>query len=132
MKFDSAKNTMDIAESGHRFFLLTDRLRQSMDMVNHRYVATPDQCYQTVVALWEKEAKITLRPSDVEVILSLYPRDRILLTEIGNTINPDVREAMLNVLSHFFLGCKWPDFGDSVDMERFTSLLQHQFNESGI
>jgi hypothetical protein len=131
MKIDTAKNTLQTAESANQFFLIEGRLRQSMEMLNHRYLATPIESYQTVVALWEKEAKWNFTTDQVETILSLYPRDRILITLIGNTINPDAKEAALDVLAHFFLGCKWPDFGDSVDMERFVSLLQHQFGQAG-
>lgn len=132
MKVDSAKNTMAIAENPNQFFVVESRLRQSMELLNHRYIATPDECYYTVVALWKEEAKLELKASQVETILSLYPRDRILLTLVGNTINPDVREAMLDVLAHFFLGCKWPDYGDNVDKERFISLLQHQLTNAGL
>lgn len=131
MKFDTAKNTLQTAESSNQFFIIEGRLRESLDMLNHRYLATPDEGYQTVIALWEKEVKWTFTLDQVQSILSLYPRDRILVTMVGNTINSDAKEAMLNVLSHFFLGCKWPDYGDSVDMERFISLLQHQINTAG-
>jgi hypothetical protein len=131
MKFDTAKNTLQTAESSNQFFIIEGRLRESLDMLNHRYLATPDEGYQTVIALWEKEVKWTFTLDQAQSILSLYPRDRILVTMVGNTINSDAKEAMLNVLSHFFLGCKWPDYGDSVDMERFISLLQHQINTAG-
>ncbi|BDD79641.1 hypothetical protein [Burkholderia phage FLC9] len=131
MKFDTAKNTLQTAENQHQFFIIDGRLRESTDMLNHRYLATPDEAYQTVAALWDKEAGVVLNTDQVSAIFSLYPRDRILITLVGNTIAQDAKEAALNVLSHFLLGCKWPDYGDSVDMERFKSLLQFQVNVAG-
>jgi hypothetical protein len=132
MKVHSAKSTMATAENPNQFFAVELRLRESMQLLNHRYIVTPDEAYYTVAMFWNKEAKLDFKASQVEMILSLYPRERILFTLCGNTINPDVAEELLSVLSHFFLGCKWPGYGDSVDMERFVSLLQHQFNNSGL
>lgn len=59
-------------------------------------------------------------------ILSLYPHARINLAEangIGTTLD---RENLSFVVAHFFLGSRWPTFGDEVDVERFVSILQSE------
>lgn len=58
-------------------------------------------------------------------ILALYPYARISLIEGG--MDTQARESLASALSHFLLGCEWPTYGDNVNIEAFTLLLQKQY-----
>lgn len=132
MFIDSAKNTLRIAEQREQFFIIEMRNKSTMEILNHRYMTTPDDAYCDVARLWSEAANADVTPAMAEQILSLYPRERIAMVLAGNVEETDIRDQLMDVFAHFFLGCTWPTYGDQVDSDRFRSLLQHQIQSMGL
>ena len=129
MFVDSAKNTMRLAQDSENLFVINMRSKTTMEILNHRYMATPDEAYRDVAALWAEHAKVDLTIGQVEAILSLYPRERIAMVLANTVSDTDIADQLMSVLAHFYLGCTWPTYGDNVDTDRFLSLLQHQVKQ---
>jgi Tfp pilus assembly ATPase PilU len=129
MFIDSAKNTLRLASDPDNLFIINMRSQATMEALNHRYMATPDEAYRDVAALWAEHAKVDLTVGQVEAILSLYPRERITMVLANTVSDTDVADQLMSVLAHFYLGCSWPTYGDNVDSDRFLSLLQHQVKQ---
>lgn len=127
MFIDSARNTMTIAQNKNQFEVIEERARETLTLLNHRYMTTSDSLYTEVAKMWSDAMKADFNAAQAASILSLYARERIALTLTG-AITPELRQQLLDVLAHFLVGCHWPTYGDTVDMDRFLSLLQHMKN----
>ena len=63
----------------------------------------------------------------VRQLLSMYPPVRINLAMVGSAQDSEVRDRLVDAMSHFLLGCTWPTYGDQVDAEEFSALLKRQY-----
>jgi hypothetical protein len=71
-------------------------------------------------------AGFELSMQQVQGMLALYPHARIKLAAYNGIADTEVRDLLLNVLSNFFLGCDWPNYGDKVDLKIFLAALRKQ------
>lgn len=74
---------------------------------------------------------VRLEEDAVKRILNLYPHARIKLAEANGTGPTHVRDDLSFVAAHFFLGARWPNFGDKVDVDRFVAILQSEAEALG-
>lgn len=90
-----------------------------------------DAAYIEAAEYLTEITEVRLDESATKRILSLYPHVRIQLAEANGTCSTHVRDGLSFVVAHFFLGSRWPNFGDKVDVERFVAILQSEAEALG-
>jgi hypothetical protein len=86
--------------------------------------------YSTVADYIQSITGIAFQVEDAKLLLDLYPRARIKVAEFGIE-DSDVKDEIAFSVSHFFLGCSWPTYGEQVDHDSFVDLLKRQANKVG-
>lgn len=79
-------------------------------------------------------AEITELDFSVEAtkkLLALYPQTRIKLADSNGTSPTHVRDDLTFAVANFFLGSRWPTFGDNIDVDRFVEILQQEAKALG-
>lgn len=87
-----------------------------------------EEAYHEVARYVEEIAGISFGVEDAKMLLSLYGKARIKVAEYGLS-DTDVRDDVSFAVSHFFMGCGWPTYGDNVNIDDFLSLLKSQANK---
>lgn len=79
-----------------------------------------DKQYKHAQDIINENTELNLSIDHVKIILSLYPRTRIQFAIYEDSSD------LLFAVSHLFLGCSWPTYGDKVDIDQFVTLLKTQ------
>ena len=132
MFIDSPSNVLRIAADQHgvtddgTHYLLRMRRDASAFFLAQRDAQPSEDNYAAVAAFMSEITGLVIDAVCAKQLLSLYPQTRINVAEFGGIAATDVRDGLSFVAAHFFLGCSWPTFGDSVDIDAFVGLLQRQ------
>lgn len=119
-----------ITDDGTHFLLRMKRDASKFFFDNRHAYPTPEN-YAAVAQHWLETTDIQFSPEQAEAILALYPQARIKVAVYGGIADTDVRDELGFAISHFFLGCTWPTFGDKIDIDEFVSLLKKQASLMG-
>jgi hypothetical protein len=90
-----------------------------------------DAAYAEAAEYLSEITEVWLNKNTTKRILSLYPHARINLAKANGAGPTDVRDDLSFAVAHFFLGSRWPNFGDRVDVERFVAVLQSEAKAFG-
>jgi hypothetical protein len=90
-----------------------------------------DKAYSEASEFLTKITGVYLSGDVVKRILELYPYVRISLAEEGGAGSTHIRDDLSFVVAHFFLGARWPNFGDKIDVTRFIAILQSEAKALG-
>jgi hypothetical protein len=85
-----------------------------------------DEAYAEAAEHLSEISDIAFSLDQAKRLLSLYPLARIKLAQAEGAGPTDVRDDLSDVLAHFFLGSRWPQYGDGISIERFNEILQKQ------
>lgn len=110
------------------FRMQRDAARNYWDNVD---LQPSDAAYSEASEFLTKITGVSLERDAVKRILNLYPHSRIKLAEANGTGPTHVRDDLTFVVAHFFLGARWPNFGDKVDVDRFVAILQSEAEALG-
>lgn len=110
------------------FRMQRDAARSYLDSVD---LQPSDAAYCEASEFLIEITRVNLEKDAVKRILSLYPHARIKLAEAQGTGPTHVRDELSFVAAHFFLGSRWPNYGDEVDVDRFVAILQSEAEDLG-
>lgn len=137
MFINEPKNILRLADSEdgltddgthYLFRMQRDAARAYWDNVD---LQPSDTAYCEASEFLTEITEICLDKDAVKRILSLYPHARIKLSESNGTGPTHVRDDLSFVVAHFFLGTRWPNFGDKIDVERFVAILKFEAEAFG-
>lgn len=88
--------------------------------IEHKDVQMTEEQYYDACEIMSDMLELQLSVAHTKTILQLYPHSRIRFAVQKEN------DSLSFALSHFFLGCAWPTYGEKVDINKFTELLQEQ------
>jgi hypothetical protein len=106
----------------------------SKQLYLNKHVQLNEEDVQIATELFREEAGFDLSHHHITGILSLYPHARIKLALYG--ADTEAMGLVMSAFSHFFLGCRWPEYGDVqhdipgedkeklIDMDEFRKALR--------
>lgn len=101
--------------------------KQAMEFYIKNKDAQPtEEHFRQVIEFYSDTTGILFNIDEIKAILSLYPHVRIKLAVYEGTFDTDVRDMLSSAITHFFLKCEWPTYGDNVDIDKFIEILQEQ------
>ena len=137
MFIDKPQNTMKLAHMAEgitddgRHYLLRMRQDSALFFYENRDAAPSEANYIATAEFLSEITGLRIDAKQAQAILSLYPQVRIKIAVYDGISDTDVRDGLSFAAAHFFLGCEWPTYGDKVNMDEFTSLLQMQAGKMG-
>lgn len=132
MFIDTPENTLRISrnEDGRvddgRHYLLHMRQGNSEFLLKNRLATPTQENYEAVAANFTEQTGLAFTAQQAANILDLYPNSRIKIAMYNGIKDSDVRDGLADVMAHFFLGCRWPVFGDTIEIKEFLVVLQKQ------
>ena len=75
--------------------------------------------------------EVSFDANSTKRLLSLYPLARIGVANANGTGPTHVRDNLSFAAANFFLGSRWPTFGDKIDVDRFVAILQAEAEALG-
>lgn len=94
--------------------------------IEHKDAEPTEEHYRQAIEFCSDNTGILFKLDEIKAILSLYPHTRIKLAVYDGTFDTDVRDMLSSAITHFFLKCEWPTYGDNVDIDKFIDILQEQ------
>jgi hypothetical protein len=132
MFIDTPANTLRISrnEDGRvddgRHYVLHMRQESSEFLLKNRLATPTQENYESVAANFTEQTGVAFTALQAAAILDLYPNSRIKIAVYNGIGDSDVRDGLGDVMAHFFLGCRWPVFGDAIEIKEFLAVLQKQ------
>ena len=132
MKTDKPQNTLRVARMKddqvnglhYLFHMRREGIRQYLE--NAQAQPSAELVQEASLTLSECTG-FAVAPEFVGQLLSMYPPVRIKLALVGAADDSEVRDVLLDGMCHFLLGCTWPTYGDEVDVDEFSALVQRQY-----
>ena len=81
--------------------------------------------YDNAIDFIKHETDIAFKSDELRAILSLFPCVRIKLAVYG-FYDTEVKEDVMKAISNFILGCDWPSYGDSMDINQHSIHLKRE------
>ena len=134
MLIDTPANTMslmsskfDLTEDGTHVLMVMRRNSALFYLENRDAVPAEDEFTKAAATLTEI-TELEISTEVAKSILSLYPHVRINIAEYGAD---DCQSDLAFVAAHFFLGCRWPEYRDDVEIEHFVNALKAEAGRMG-
>lgn len=86
--------------------------------------------YEDALEYIKSNTRVSLTKEQLIDLLFFFPFFRIKLAVYG-VGDTEVKSYLLDMVSSFFIGVKWPTFGDDVDIDDFMALLHQRATEMG-
>lgn len=113
------QDRLNLANSSNEY-ILNMHLDSSKFYFENKDIALTTEQLNDAVEMVNSETNLGLSHEHMKAIFDIYPRSRIQFAIYKDT------EGLFFAISHFFLGCSWPTYGDKVDIDAFYSLLNSQ------
>ncbi len=86
--------------------------------------------FQDIVEFLREQSEIDL---NVQHVTDLLAGDASLVADIAEWgwDDTEVQSRIINVVTHRFLGKRWPTYGDDIDLRTFINQLRHAAEEQG-
>lgn len=106
----------------------------SWQLYLNKHVELNEEDIRVATELFREEAGFDLSHHHIKGILALYPHARIKLALYSQ--DTETIGLVMSAFSHFFLGCRWPQYGDTehdapgedrsklIDMDEFRKALR--------
>ena len=100
-----------------------DRMNDALCGLKRR---VPDEHITGALEAIEEQIGVKLSAKDLKRLLDLYPITRGLIASANPETDSEARDSLYDMIANFFVGARWPEFGDGVDMEAFLRILKNQ------
>lgn len=74
--------------------------------------------------------EISFTTTQLESIFHAYPEVKAQVIEFG-IMDTEVKGKVCSMISNFFLGVKYPTYGDNIPMDKFLDVLKNQATAMG-
>ncbi|NTF18118.1 hypothetical protein G6L37_06845 [Agrobacterium rubi] len=105
--------------------LMRMRRESTMFYYENRDSIPDEKTYAEAAEFLQGITEVDISPDAAKAILALYPHARIKIAEYG-VGDTECRDALCFVAAHFFLGSKWPNFGDKIDITLFVDCMKDE------
>lgn len=127
MYISDPKHTMSMIKSGYdrtddgTHFLLRSIREGNKHYLDNLHLVPSEERYVQAAETMSDMSELMIGAEDAKKLFDLYPSARINLAESGVD-----KEDCSFILAHFFMGCRWPQFGDKMDIDEFVEELKKQ------
>lgn len=93
--------------------------------VEHMSAVISEEVLDELAEMVNEATELALTSRQIETILKVYPTSRAEVIVHG-IYDSAALDEVIDSVSHFFLCCNYPTYGDKVDIDKFLGLLKEQ------